>query len=211
MTMKSRIGWGACFLCRFVIVFTILALPWPGANEAYSRFFRGLSMLVLGGESSDRELSFEHPAKGTGRASDLRVVIVNSALMNADGSGPVRNLDVGIDQRGLALLVALILATPVSRTRRGWTIFWGAISIHGAMLLILNFLIWRESAEIGLVTLPPFWKAAADTIRGIAIEQIDLGLPILIWILVTFRRDDRIVAVGQGGEDGDRAVGVPAA
>ena len=177
------------FLIRFVSAFMILAIPWPGVNHAYSCFLRGLEQAVFSEEDGRRELSFEAQGENSKHPYDTRIVIANRALLNSDGSGPAWNLDVGFGWLPMALLLALIFATPVSWFRRGWAMVWEGLAYHGFVLLSLSFIIWTESAEIGLVTFSPFWKHAIDGVRAI-ITQSTLSAPVLIWLLVTFRLED---------------------
>jgi hypothetical protein len=177
------------FLCRFVIIYTILALPWPGLSKAYGNYFRAICRIVFSADDGQRELSFETPGDNSPRPNDTRVVIVNKSLMHPDGSGPVRNLDANIGWQSIALLVALILATPISWPRRGWALLWGLLAIHAFQLLFLNICILNESAELSLVS--PFWKEVTSRGRQALTGQVNLAIPVLIWLLVTFRREDR--------------------
>jgi hypothetical protein len=180
------------FLCRALIIYALLAFPWPGLNKAYGNYFRALCRLVFTADDGHRELSFETPGDNSRRSNDTRVAIVNKQLMHPDGSGPVRNLDVNFGWLSTALLLALILATPVSWPRRRWALLWGLLAIHAFLLLLLKLCIFDESTEISLVNLSPFWKAATSACRDALASQTNLAVPILIWILVTFRREDRL-------------------
>ena len=192
------------FVCRFVLVYALLAIPWPGLNTAYGHYFRALGRMVFG-DNDRRELSFEAPGENERHLHDTRIVIVNRALMHADGSGPVRNLDMNASgfSRATALLLALIFATPIPWRRRVWAMVWGLLWIHAFILLFLGFCIWNESAEIGLVTLSPFWKSFANGLKEAVIAQLSLAISVLIWILVTFRRGDRL------GEKCPRSASIP--
>jgi hypothetical protein len=178
------------FLCRLVVIYVILAFPWPGLSKAYSVYFRAICRMVFSADDGRRELSFEAPAEDSKRPNDTRIVIVNKELMHPDGSGPVRNVDISFGWLSTALLLALILATPIPWPRRGWALFWGLLGIHCFLLLFLAFCIWRESAEISLITLTPFWKTVVDAGREALAGQANLAAPVLIWILVTFRREN---------------------
>lgn len=178
------------FLVRFVLLFALLAAPWPGVKSATGGYFRALCRLVFSADDGRRELSFETPGADSPRPDDTRIVIVNKALMNPDGSGPVRNLDVGFGWQAVALLLALILATPIPGKRKAWALVWGLLGIQCFLLLFLAFCIWTESAEISLVVLSPFWKATATGVQEAVRDQFNLAAPILIWILATFRRGD---------------------
>ena len=97
----------AAFLCRFAVIFLVLALPWPGVNSAYISCFRALAGMILSGDNGRRELSFESREANSEHSSGFRVEIVNPRLMHSDGSGPVRSVDVDFNLQPAALLVAL--------------------------------------------------------------------------------------------------------
>jgi len=185
------------FLCRLAISYALLAAPWPGLGQAYGRYFRAIGRMVFAADDGQRQLSFETPGENSPRPNDTQIVIVNKALMRPDGSGPVRNLDVKFGRESMALLLALILATPVSWPRRGWAALWGLLAIHGVIFTFLAFCIWNESAEVLLVTVDPFWKAVASGGKQALAGQVNLAVPVLIWLLVTFRREDRLGGLGQ--------------
>ena len=101
----------------------------------YGGFFRTVGELIYGKKDRVSEVSFETLGQGDD-SIDTRVVIVNEALMKPDGSGPVRNLDIGTRGFGsmpLAFLISLILASPVPWPRRSkavmWGIFWQQVSV----------------------------------------------------------------------------------
>jgi len=175
----------------------LLAIPWPGFTEVHDHIFRALAQAVFSSDYGQRELTFETPDETPGHPRQLRVAIVNRALMHPDGSGPVRNLDASFNFQPAALLIALIFATPVSWKRRGWALLFGLPGLYCVLLFCLGILIWSESAEIGLVTLTPLWHGVTDWTRDLIAAQIQLALPVIIWILVMFRREDRIGNLGR--------------
>jgi hypothetical protein len=178
--------------CYFVLFYILLSLPWPGWNEAYCAFFRGISGWFYAGDSGQRNVSFE-PLQTPEHPFYTRVVIVNRSLMSAGGGGPIWNLDldtIGMGWEPTALLIALTMATPISRKRRCWALFFGLLAEQTFILLSLGYFIWIESAGVSLVILSPFWKEIAESFANLLREQIALAAPILIWALVTFRRAD---------------------
>jgi hypothetical protein len=182
------------FLCSFVLVYGLLILPWPGWNRGYSRYLQALGRTVFVGNGDRRILRF---SSGTGLPGslDTRITLANRDLLDHTGSGSARILQ--LDARGIgwvptALLVALILATPIPWRRRGWALFWGLLSVHVFILFSLGIYIWDESTELSLVALTPFWKTVADGLEETLITQLGASfvVPALIWILVTFSRQD---------------------
>jgi hypothetical protein len=166
-------------------------LPWPGLNEGYGVFFRVLCRTFLSLDDGKRELYFE---KGEAqRAMTItRICIVNTALIKADGTAPVWNLDM--DTHGFwnmtALVIALSFATPISRRRKIYGIIWGCLGVHVFILLTVAFSVWNESHYVRLVSLSLFWQGAADKLQDALISQLSLSVPVLIWFVATFRRGD---------------------
>jgi hypothetical protein len=185
------------FLLRFALVYVLLLLPWPGFHAAFNAYFRAFGGMIFAGQTEHSEITFE-TAKDSHCPNQTRVVIVNNALMNYDGSGPVRNLDFdahAIGWRPIALLAALIYATPISWGRRTRAFAFGAIGIHAFLIFFLAVGIWSEANELPLaffVPVTPFWKAVATGVRTVVVAQIGLFIPVLVWILVTFRRAEMI-------------------
>lgn len=179
------------FLLRLGVVYILLILPWPGFNEAYGTFFRTLVSPVFSMDKGERELDFHSMKSGDG-SNLIRIEIVNRVLMAPDGSGPVRNFD--IDPRGFwratALLIALVVATPIGWWRRCWAMLWGILAIQGFILVVIGFSLWNESRYVDLVKLSPFMQSAADKIQNMLASQFNIALPVLLWLVVTFRSED---------------------
>ena len=183
ISRKKVIG----FYVRFAFCFSIgFAASWLGLADRCEAAFRAVETSISSSATGVREIDFERLS-----SSDTRIVIVNRALMNPDGSGPVRNLDV--DTRCAVWLpscvfIALVLAGPPSWRLRVWSLAFGLLALLGLLLLIIEFAIWNNSTEVELVVLSHFWKCAAEGI------QVDLqafsyvGAPVLLWTLLGFRR-----------------------
>jgi hypothetical protein len=184
----------AVFLCSFVLVYGLLILPWPGWNRVYSRYLQALGRMVFVGNGDRRILRFSSGTDLPG-SLDTRITLANRDRLDPAGRGSVRIL--GLDARGIgwvptALLVALILATPIPWRRRGWALFRGLLGVHVFILFSLGIYIWNESTELSLVALAPFWKTVADGLEETLITQLGASfvVPALIWILVAFGRQD---------------------
>ena len=179
----------AAIVCRFILLYALLIAPWPGWNAAYGSFFRALCGTALSSRDGPREVAFEpFAADGT----DTRIIVAERALLNADGSGPIRNVDVDSSGfwRSTALLLALVLTTPIPWPRRGWALLWGLAGIHCVFVLSVGFLIWNQSTYLSEQTFTPLRKALADGLGETMVDQFSLAAPVLLWILVTFRRGD---------------------
>lgn len=182
----------AAFAGKFLALYLLLAIPWPFITQSYRDLGKNVGQALFNSQNSSREISFDM-GKNPQRPFDARITIVNPAILQPDGSGPVRNLD--FDTRGVcwspfALLIALVVASPVSWKRR-----WQALAISLPLLFILNlgllnFCIWDESSEINLVTLTPFWKEVASTLRLLIPACFSLAAPLTFWLVSTLRQQD---------------------
>jgi len=184
------------FFCRFVVIYVLLILPWPGLGELYSQYFRALGELAFSRDNDRRIILFEdHRLVHAFETLDTRMIMGNRDTIDSNGNGRTTTID--LDTRSIgwdptALTIALILATPVPWRRRGWALLWGLLLIHGFILFTLQSWIWNASPGISLSTLSPFWKEVADNLQYTLITQmgVSFSVPVLIWILVTFRLED---------------------
>ena len=177
------------FALRFALAFALLALPWPHWHDTWGSAFLRISSATLAGASGSREVSAEilQPAV---HGADFRFTIVNRDLMNPDGSGPVRNLDLSVAQtemRPMAFLFALIFATPISWKKRAGYFVIGAVLLQAAILGILSFCLWRESMELLLAPDSPGMKSAATAVRDGLVQYAGYVLPVIIWLLLCVR------------------------
>jgi hypothetical protein len=185
------------FLCRFALIYGLLILPWPGWNELYGGYFRALGQMAFSREGEKRIVLFEPHELHHGFSSlNTRMTLGNRDLADSSGNGRATSID--LDTRSIgwiptALTVALILATPVPWRRRVWALLGGFVLIHCFILFSLQTWIWDESPGLSLTTPSPFWKEVVDDLEYTLITQLgaSFSVPVLIWILATYRREDR--------------------
>ena len=185
------------FLIRFVLVFGLLILPWPEWNELYGQGFRAIGNGIFAQDGKKWVLYFEAHRQTQGfSALDTRITIGNRSLIDNNGKGPATIL--GLDTRSIgwiptALVIALIVATPIPLRRRILALLCGLLLIHAFILLSVAAYIWNESTNVFLVALSPFWKQIADAFQYTLVTQMGISftMPVLIWILVTFQEYDR--------------------
>jgi hypothetical protein len=184
------------FVAGFVLLYGLLMAPWPGWNAAYGAWFRGLGELAFTRTGEQRIVRFEPYFEQHGFSSlTTRIILGNRDLTDNAGRGPVRRLD--LDTRSIgwtptALTIALILATPLPWRRRAWALLWGMLLVHAFILFSIQAWIWNESPDLSLSNLSPFWKEVADNLEYTLITQmgISFSMPVLIWIVATFRERD---------------------
>ena len=180
------------FLGIFAVIFIVLMLPWLGLAKCYKAVFRTVGTWCFTREEGQREVTFVDSPDKSVRPTSARIEIANRALLKPDGSGPIRNLDfdVRLGWDPTALLIALVLASPLPWKRRLTALCWGIFWVQVAAMVFLAVAIWNESSEIGLVTMSPFWKSIASEWQYNFISLFLLAAPVGIWLVVTFRAGD---------------------
>ena len=191
------------FLLRFAVLYGLLIAPWPGWYETYGDAFRSTGNAIFDSNTGPRMCHFEahQDTKGYG-AIDTRITLGNRNLVDpATGQGPASIL--GLDSRSIgwvpvAWTIALIGATPIPFGRKILSLIGGVVLVNTFILFSVWLYIWNESsnAPVKLITLSPWVKEVADGFQYTFITQmgISFSLPLLIWILVVFRREDATTA-----------------
>jgi hypothetical protein len=186
------------FVGRFVLIYGLLIIPWPGFNDAYAGYFRALSRVVFSREGQLQIVKFEPIPEGPDKKLDTKIVLANRFMLDSNGSGPARVL--GLDTRGVgwmptALLIVLVLSTPLTWRRRIRAFGLGLVAIHVFILLSVAVYIWNESDQtsgLDLVSLAPFWKTIVEGMEETLITQMGASfvVPVIVWLLVAFRQQD---------------------
>lgn len=174
-------------ILRFVLIFVILGAPWPGLKDLSGRLFCAVGEAVFANDQGLREVDFD--LRGKEFRGDVRVTVANRAILNPDGSGQVRYLDLfpfALVWQANALFVALALAVPGSWRRRSWAVPLGLVLIHLYLLLFLSFAIWNESRYVGLAVLGPLTAAGADWIEA-TLLRLNGTITVFVWIVLFLR------------------------
>lgn len=177
-------------------IFGLLIVPWPGWNECYGHYFREIGQLAFSRDEGKRIVVLS-PSNAADAAAglDTQIALGNRDLLDSSGRGLTKK--TGFNTRSIgwvptALTVALIAATPIPLVRRFWALVGGLILVHGFILFSVQTWIWNNSTDVSLLSLSAFWKEVADDLDYTLIDQLgaSFSVPVLIWILVTFRRQD---------------------
>jgi hypothetical protein len=169
--------------------YILLIVPWPGVARAYLASVNAVGGRLLGDFGAEGGVVFRsHPTKPW---TSVQTLYKRSAKVSIAAE---RNYDTRQDYLATALVVALILATPLPRRRK-------AIALVLGLLLINAFVVWRiwiglvdvfSENQLALIQLAPFWKETVRLAVQIFVGSIESSfiVPVFIWILVTFRRGD---------------------
>ena len=186
--MRSRHVVG--FFVRFMAIFVVLTAPWPGLPQAYAPAYRAAGNLLFASFGADgtvelRPSTRDDPDRDTEFAlanwqTDAESVFVGSSLK---GYKPT------------AFVLALILATPIPWRRRWRALLWGTvcITVYAALrTTVFLVAVFSEDNDLAVLTLGPISKTALDYIYWVVVDSFAgwLILPLPIWALVSFRRQD---------------------
>jgi hypothetical protein len=191
----------AGFLLRCVLLYGIMAAPWPTVQRAYSAAYAGVANAVFGSFGSDGVVRFQRPASSD-RPAALDLVINRRGAPQV-GRAPHDPILSGY--LAAVEVIALILATPVSWARRFKSLLWGMLLIHAFvwLRLELTILFWFSGdSPLALYDPGPFWfKLLASAFELISVSPTStFVVPIFIWILVSFRKSDFETWRKQGGK-----------
>src|ERR1700691_4220876 len=145
------------FVAAFALVYGVLIAPWPGWNAAYGSGFRRMAQACLG-VTVPTAVRFQ--ATPGGGPLDTEIVAFNPAQVDAQGRVKARLLR--LDTRGVgwiptAFLVALILASPVTWSRRLRALGLGLVALDLYLLFAVRVYIWSATLS-----------NAPDTLKAIA-------------------------------------------
>jgi hypothetical protein len=118
----------------------------------------------------------------------MRLVVVNRAMLSADGSGPVRNVDlnpVPLVWLPLALVLALAFMQPLSWKRRCALLVLGWLATQAIGCGVLWVAIAANSAHLGLVPADASWVGVAEKMVPGLLQFGWICGPGLSWLLVT--------------------------
>ena len=179
------------FLLRFLLLYLLLMMPWPGVETNYRDAF------VKGGELLYRNLGeyydIRPPDSETKDKGPDVVIVVPRRDME-------KLVELGISSREVGYLasvvvVSLMLATPVAWRRRLWILGLGfAFTCVFVIVRMLPLVAYTRKADAdilnGVVEPGVYEEAIAAVAKFVGFGQpMSYIVPIIIWILVAVRRD----------------------
>ncbi len=179
------------FLLRFLVLYLVLMMPWPGVETAYRAVFAKGGALLYGNLGEYYDVTTVEAATDA-KGPDVVIVV------------PRRDMDklveLGISSREVGYLasvvvVSLMLATPVAWRRRLWILGLGfALTCLFVIVRLLALVVYTRMADAdilnGAVEPGAYQEAIAAVAKFIGFGQpMSYIVPIIIWILVAVRRD----------------------
>lgn len=177
------------FFIRLLLIFIPLILLWPAVSGVYGRLLRDAGNALAGLGSGGRV--WFSPATGGNPRHDTMVEVKDRQ------AGSQRDTTFSSRKYGYmpsALVLALILATPVPWSRRWRAVLWGLLWVHAYVAVRLVFLpdAYGGMDTEGPRTLYRLWiSALARLYTGMDASTAGwMFAPVAIWALVTFSRAD---------------------
>ncbi len=194
------------FLLRFLVLYLLLMIPWPGVETAYRTVFvKGAAFLYgnLGEHYDVTTVEAVTDAEGP----DVVIVVPRRDMEKL--------VELGISSREVGYLasvvvVSLMLATPVAWRRRLWILGLGfALTCLFVIVRMLPLVAYTRMADAdilnGVVEPGVYEEALAAVAKFVGFGQpMSYIVPIIIWILVAVRRDVVVQLLPELGRSNDQ-------
>lgn len=185
------------FVLRLVLIYALLMVPWPGLRDAYAAVFRAGGNLVFGSLGPDRSASLKPLSDPRTKCDTVLVLRVKRAGRSMEARGACASR---LGYVPTAFLLALILATRMPWRRRCKALLLGLLMVNIVVLVTVGLLVLKglsTNLPPAVALLSPFGrKAVAEAAHLMTGTWSVFVVPILIWLLVAFRRADWVVAEG---------------
>lgn len=199
----------AGFCIRLFLFYGLLVLPWPGLREGYAAFFRAGGDVLFGSFGHVGAVRFQ-PLDSPGKL-DTAIVFGNRRT-RAGGLTRIPSRHMGY--LPTAVLICLVLATPISWPRRARALLWGLLLVHGFIALRLLLLILVGFSGDNPLALFAFHPHLRETLVFVGVMSsvspvVSYVVPVLLWALVSFQRRDAAALLGHptGSPASDRRGG----
>ena len=187
----ERTGW---FFLKLVVIYVLLLLPWWGvAQRGYAPYYRWIANRVYGSLGSVGSARFEPLEEASGRF-DSQMVIKCVHFVGKRSTRDVPFFTRRIGYLPTAQVAALILATSIPWRRKWIMLLLGLVLIQAFIMLEVGLTVLYSLTDVRL----PVFDIEPSTSRFVArlyemtviSPTLSFIIPILIWLLFCFRRDD---------------------
>ncbi len=194
------------FFLAGVGCYAALMAPWPGVQHAYARMFQGAGNIVFARFWfwSEGTVVFHNidslkpgdlpPGVGTIQADATRDTVMVLRKVRAPQVGNLRTSSRYIGYSPTAMLVALVLATPIPWRRRGVALLWGMGFVHAFIVLRVTLTLAANgfAADKGYALFSPseFWYGMLSRAQTLLADDpsVSFVVPMMIWFLVIGRQ-----------------------
>ena len=198
------------FCIRLVVLYALLAAPWPGLSthyaEAFARccnfithdIFKGYG--IFGTNATARVYAIP----GDDLQHDIKLVIGNRSSRALTDCPRTSSRHLGY--MPAVVLACLVLATPLPWRRRALALVWGELWIHLFIVVRLALVLayaFQGTHPYSAFSLGPFGAKALFIAYDVAaVEPVtSYVVPLFVWIVTVFRRSD-LVCIGRAPSAG---------
>jgi hypothetical protein len=179
------------FFVSAAVLYLLLMILWPVVQPAYAPCYRAVAGLVFSSFGAANSIRFA-PAQDASRPEDS-LIIARHKHTGAGGDFPHSSRKTGYVPT--AVLVSLVLATPLPWRRRWRALLWGLVLVNVFVgvrigLIVLHYL--GADPRLGFFDLSPTERKLAEwAVQAfVQVYGSSFGFPVFIWLAVTFRRGD---------------------
>jgi len=181
----------AAFFLKAALWYALLLFPWLGGARVYATAFRTAGNVLFRVFGSSGRVYFNPLPPGKER--DTEIVLENIKTRGARGTMDANSRRMGF--MATAFLSALVLATPIPRPRRLVALVWGLvlISVFVAFKMYLQLVnAFSDDNVLAIYTFGAFTKTVVVAlIKVFSMSPVTAYIaPVVIWVLVAFRRGD---------------------
>lgn len=178
------------FFLRFLLLLVLFLAPWPVVQEGYANFFRGGANALFLSSASRGMVRFS-PRPSDGKHDTLFIRKNRVSAASAHGVCSSRHLGY----KPTAVVVALILATPLPWSRKWRALLWGLVFVHAFVVLRVTILVleaFSRNDAVALFELGAAGRKALLFVKWVLVTYFPgtFVAPIPIWFLVCFRKSD---------------------
>lgn len=182
------------FFVRAALIYAVLLLPWLHGADAYRFAVRSVCNVLMHRIAGGQASVGLKPLNDSNYAVDTAVRFENYRT-GAGGNATWKLSELGY--RPTAFLMALVVATPLPWRRRGAALLWGLLWVSGFVALRIGIKVLdalSEPNELAIYELGRFWKPSLKVALNVLVRSAASWyiVPALIWMLVSFRREDRL-------------------
>ncbi len=183
----------AVFFLKLLVVYGLLMAPWPGLQDAYRRFFHITAQTTFGSFGSQGTVEFRPIYDDDTEGNDLGAILEKKGVKGVAAIA-MRTRFVGYIST--AVIIALVLATPIPWRRRARALLLGLVLVHLFIAVKLVFWLLDGYTEPGhplaLYAPSPFWKSVIHetNLELTLAPATSYIVPVFIWIVATFTRKE---------------------
>lgn len=180
------------FLLRFLGLYAVLMTAWWLVGGVFIQTYASGSEFLYGHVGDGGSVKMQRLAEPMG---DFDTGV---ELTSTDQPKTIGQMELSLwnlAYKPTVILLALVLASPVSWSQRGQGLLIGLVILQWFVMFRIGMTLWQEFAMPGpLQTL--YWSETwASWMRQLRVILVDTPasffvVPIFIWLVATFRRED---------------------